>query len=126
MRIISKIITIMGLLVVSSAMCSAVLCPHNDEVTSKIPELASTGKATLQNQSYQLIGRESTGIFYPEKFLENDIQLNGFLAVSKVLDRNLPEKAEAHLIALLPNPNFCAYKISLGETTQVIAISSAP
>jgi hypothetical protein len=120
----SALLTVMGLLVISSSICSAVLCPHNDDVANKIPELANTGKATFQNETYKLIGRESTGIFYTGKFLENDTQLNGFLQVSKLLDSNLPEKAEARLIALLPNPNFCAYKISLGDNTQVIALST--
>lgn len=126
MRNKSKTLAITAMLIVSSSFCSASLCPHNDEVTSKIKELANDGKATFSYGTYHLIGRENTSIFYTEKLLENDTQLNGFLKVSKLLDKNLPEKAEAQLIELIPTPNFCAYRILLGKNSQVIALSSAP
>jgi len=116
------ILTIM--LIGSSSVCKATLCPHNDDVSHKIEELAADGKAAFADDTYYLISKSETGIFYTGKLLENDAQLNGFLKVTRMLDKNFTGKAEARLLPLLPTPNFCAYKISLGENTQVIALSS--
>jgi hypothetical protein len=121
-----RIITLVGIIAVSTSFSCQALCPHNDAVTAKIEELAAHGKATIENKTYHLIGRDSTNIFYQEKLLENDVQLNGFLKVSRLIDRSLPEKAKAHLIDLVPTPNFCAYKVSLRENEQVIALSTIP
>ncbi len=126
MSTVRKITASIGMLIVSSSICSASLCPHNDAVTAKIEELATHGKATIENNTYHLIGKDSTNIFYQEKLLENDTQLNGFLKVSRIIDRSLPKTATAHLIDLVPTPNFCAYKISFGANEQVIALSSTP
>lgn len=120
----SMFLTVVTVFATTSSLCSASLCPHNDEVTGKIEELAHEGKATFPNGTYHLIGRDQTSIFLTERILENDAQLNGFLKVSQLLDKNLPKKAEAHLINLVPTPNFCAYKVSLGENVQVIALLS--
>ena len=122
----SKVIAILAVVFLSSPLCFASLCPHNDEVTARIDQLAAQGKATIDNQTYHLIGRDQTNIFYQEKLLENHVQLDGFLKVSRIFDRSLPAKAEARLIDLVPTPNFCAYEIALGENKQVIAISKYP
>lgn len=121
-----KFTALLGILLFSPSLSLASLCPHNAEVTAKIDQLATHGKATIDNETYQLVGRDRTNIFYQEKLLENDVQLNGFLKVSKLFDRDLPAKAEARHIDLVPTPNFCAYEISLGENKQVIAISKLP
>jgi hypothetical protein len=121
----TKLMTILGIISLSSSLNTIALCPHNELVTAKIEDLATHGKATIENETYHLIGRDVTNIFYQNKLLENDAQLNGFLKVSSLLDNNLP-KAQAHLIDLVPTPNFCAYEISLGDTKQVIALSTAP
>jgi hypothetical protein len=123
MRNKSTLLTLTIMLITSSSAC-ATLCPHNDDVSHKIEELAADGKATFGDATYHLISKSETSIFYTGKLLENDAQLNGFLKVTKGLDKNLSGKAEARLLPLLPAPNFCAYKISLGENTQVIALSS--
>ena len=120
-----KQVVIILMLIGSSSISDAALCPPNDDVSRKIEELATDGKATFQDGIYHLISKPETSIFYTGKLLENDVQLNGFLKATKLLDKNLPAKAEAHLLPLLPTPNFCAYKVSLGENTQVIALSSA-
>lgn len=122
----SRLRAIMTILIASSWGCHATLCPHNDEVSHKIEELATDGKALFQDGTYHLISKPETYPYYSGKLLGNDAQLNGFLKVTKLLDKNLTEKAEVHLLPLLPTPNFCAYKISLGENFQVIALSSAP
>jgi hypothetical protein len=119
-----KRVALVFMLVESSSMTHASLCPRNEDVSHKIEELATHGNAAFGNTTYQLISKPETGIFYSGKLLENDMQLNGFLNVTKVLDKNSPEKAEARLLPLLPAPNFCAYKISIGENTQVIALSA--
>ncbi len=121
-----KLLAIMTMFIASSWSCHATLCPHNDEVSRKIEELATDGKALFQGDTYHLISKPETYPYYSGKLLGNDTQLNGFLKVTKLLDKNLTAKAEARLLPLLPTPNFCAYKISLGENTQVIALSSAP
>ena len=121
-----KILALTILFIGSSSICFATQCPHNDDVTSKIDGLANDGKAMIGDKTYHLIGRDETSIYYQEKLLSNDAQLNGFLEVSKLLDPNLPEKAQAHLLPLLPTPNFCAYKIYLGENSHVIALSATP
>jgi len=114
----------MGILLFFSPIVSAATwCPHSEEVTNKVEELATYGKTMIGSKTYHLIGRNETSIFYTEKLLENDIQLNGFLKISKLLDQKLP-KPETRLIDLLPAPNFCAYKISMGENSQVIALST--
>ena len=118
-----KRVALVFMLVESSSISNAALCPPNDDVSRKIEELATDGKATFQDGTYHLISKPETSIFYTGELLENDAQLNGFLKVTKLLDKNLPAKAEAGLLPLLPTPNFCAYKISLGENTQVIALS---
>lgn len=123
MRNKSTLLALIITLITSSSVCNAALCPHNDEVSNKIEELAADGKVTFGDATYHLISKSETSIFYTGKLLENDAQLNGFLKVTKVLDKNLSAKAEARLLPLLPTPNFCAYKISLGENTQVIALS---
>lgn len=123
---IRKLLALAIILIGSSTGGNATWCPKNDEVSHKIEELAIHGKATIGEGSYHLISRSETSIFYTGKLLENEIQLNGFLKVTKLLENNLSAKAEARLLPLLPKPNFCAYKISLGENTQVIALSSNP
>jgi hypothetical protein len=122
----SKIGTLIILLMGSSSICCATQCPHNAEVTSKIEALATDGKAIIEDQTYHLIGRDETSLFYQEKLLSNDVQLNGFLKVSKLLEPNLPDKAQAQFLPLLPTPNFCTYRISLGENSRVIALSTIP
>jgi hypothetical protein len=111
------------MMLLSPSLCLASFCPPNEAVTAKLDQFAAHGKATIDNATYQLIGNDSTNIFYQEKLLENDAQLNGFLKVSRVFDRDLPAKAEARHLDLVPTPNFCAYEISLGENKQVIAIT---
>jgi hypothetical protein len=121
----SKILALTVLFIGSSSICSATQCPHNADVTSKIEELAMDGKATFGDATYHLISKPETGIYYSGKLLENDAQLNGFLQVTQLLEPKLTNKAQAKLLPLLPPPNFCAYKISLGENAHVIALSSA-
>lgn len=124
MQIYSRILAVAGILIGSSLACHATACPPNDDVSRKIEDLAANGKATFQNETYRLISKPETYPYYSGKLLENDTQLAGFLKVTKLLGKNLTEKAEAHLLSLLPSPNFCAYKISLGKDTQVIALST--
>lgn len=116
----ATIVTIVGFFIATS-FCDASHCPHNDEVTIKLEELAKNGTATFNNDIYHLIGPDKTSIFYRGKLLENDTQLNGFLKLTKLIDRKLL-KAEAHHLDLLPTPNFCAYKITIGENSEVIAL----
>jgi len=115
----------MGMLVISSSLCSAIACPSNDAVTHQIEKLANNGTATFEDSTYQLIGKDKTSIYYSEQLLENDAQLNGFLKVTKLFDKNQAE-AEAKLIALVPTPNFCVYQVSLGDTKGFIALASTP
>ena len=112
------------MLIESSSISNATFCPPSEDVRNKIEELANHGNAIFRNTTYHLISKPETSIFYTGKLLENDAQLNGFLKVTKVFDKNLPEKVEARLLPLLPTPNFCAYKISLGENIQIIALSA--
>lgn len=112
------------MLIESSSISNATFCPPSEDVSNKIEELANHGNAIFRNTTYHLISKPETSIFYTGKLLENDAQLNGFLKVTKVFDKNLPEKVEARLLPLLPTPNFCAYKISLGENIQIIALSA--
>jgi hypothetical protein len=120
-----KYMTFLGMLFLSSSHLSHATCPHNDLITAKLDDFANHGKATIEAETYHLVGRDATNIFYQYKLLENDVQLNGFISVSRLFDNNLP-KPHAQLIALVPTPNFCAYEIALGEKKQVIAITTAP
>ncbi|MBM3469142.1 MAG: hypothetical protein FJX71_06935 [Alphaproteobacteria bacterium] len=125
LKAIEEIGIIVGIMFLLSPPCfGSTWCPRNEEVTFKIEELATNDKVTLDKETYHLIGRDKTSIFLSGKFLENSTQLEGFLKVSRLLDKNL-NSPEAHLIRLLPTPNFCAYRISLGKSTQFIALSTA-
>lgn len=118
-----RLTTILGMIFLSSSFESKAICPQNDMVTAKINDLANHGKAAIGTETYHMIGHAETSIFYQNKLLENDVQLNGFLKVSKLFNNNLP-KPQAHLIDLVPTPNFCAYEIAFGEDRQVIALST--
>ena len=118
-RILSALVT----LAASTSLCKADSCPSQSVLKDQnATELAHTGETTISGKVYKIIGKNKTGNDYNHKLLDTSKHLEGFLKVNK----HDGEHVKSRFVSVKTPEGFCAYNISVGEQSAVVALSTNP
>jgi hypothetical protein len=124
----SKILAAMLVLISSTSLCKANTCPSQRDLNDQnITELSHHGQTSIDGKVYKMIGKNKTGNDYNHKLLDTSKHLEDFLKINKHGEINKhDEKVRSRFVSVQIPEGFCAYNISVGEQSAMIALSTNP
>lgn len=125
----SKILAAMVVLISSTSLCKANTCPSQRDLNDQnITELSHSGQTSIDGKVYKMIGKNKTGNDYNHKLLDTSNHLEGFVKIAKA-DGGAsirPNGSTVGIVSVETPEGFCAYNISVGKKSAVIALSTNP
>lgn len=123
-----KILATLVALIACTSLCKAT-CPSQRDINDRnITELSNTGETTISGAVYKMIGQDKTGNHYKEKLLDTKQHLEGFLKIAKADGGATvrPNGLTTGVVSVKTPEGYCAYNISVGKKSAVIALSTNP
>lgn len=123
----SRILATMVVLIASTSFCKANNpCPSQTEVKEhEVKTLANNGQVKIGGEVYKIVGEDKITNNYNKKLVNTKQDLEKFLSEAKH-GKDPTGGNTLRATSVQTPPGYCAYNISLGGTSKVIAISAHP